>query len=722
MSSNSDQAASLPIPLESVHATRTGSNQLICRNYRKSDKQGNIVIVTLNQLNFVSTIQLLTDLCRIFVELQHDISINKYNEINSSVDSGLSDKVAEFSKRYRAELQLYLTESYTNITQITSYRSNSSINLNKDSVQLNNELLQYNITTDEFIDQLLVLEASLSVLQLIEIIFIESSDNGTKQLVDWYQRSTPAAVFDSNTLVIGDSTYWLTVDKLICAGRLYEAVQLLSQHSTLQSTNASIQIYYALVSLIESIPTLNMHNVQSIDEFYDNMAQYRQQCDKLISTATTTDSLTDDLIHDIATTLRLLSGDEQIIQDVCDTFLELFIARLILVTPELSKNDYAEAIHTCISVIHNIDTSNTIDIIPQLSALEQIYYNVFTYKISDTIALVQSIFELPYMTAHLVDLLYNAHVLHHVIDQPEQLREQYITDYIYPLLSNSLFYPIGLQYSHCCSIRSSLIHFTVITQTSLSLDKPDTRATLIETIQQHTDTDNTASTLLNILHSYTQHDIYQLSALYKAIQAIEHKPTYQQAHEQIILTLDSIYTLYHLQHACDLCNTHIDCFAVLLLHIVVCSSFTFDELTATVQHIIKYDLFTSRHIVLFNSILLYIQSNNTLDQIRSQLVDSYTVEAVDKYELAVRTVIDIFMQLITITDLKPLQIELIQKLISTIQYYNSIIDLHRLNVSYKRVLTTGQIRNVLYRARLIDDQQLIQLVNTTMLQSISYIV
>ena len=287
---------------------------------------------------------------------------------------------------YRAELDACLYRAAKTLT----------------SASTSHELARHRVSADEYHAHLLLLESAASTWHLFELVCLDSHENLTVQLVDWLQRSTPAP--HTQGLQVDSDEWWTALLHLLVQGRLPVVVDLLMGATASSSSPFSFLPSSALrqlVELLQTLPSLTAH-ATSVHHLVSLIHDYQQAVQHLAASTSAFQS------HPyLPGLLSILAGDEAALAAVCDDWTQLVVAHLIFVQPQTSKQDLPDLVQRCVEAVQAKDREEGREsrAVPLLAQLRQ---HVLCFRVHSAVLLADQIFELPFFTAHLVDLLHLA--------------------------------------------------------------------------------------------------------------------------------------------------------------------------------------------------------------------------------------------------------------------------------------------------------------------------
>ena len=292
---------------------------------------------------------------------------------------------------YRAELEACL------------YRAVQSLR----STAVASELKRAGVSESEYHSHLRVLESVSSTWHLFELLYLDPHDNLTVQLTDWMQRSYLAPSLDG--LAVDSDEWWEAVLGLLVQGRLAAVVDALHAAEAQLLQFVSAGVWQQLLELIETLPSLTAH-ATSVAQLVSLVRDYRLAVQRLASSSAALMS------HPfLPYLLAVLAGDEQAIGTICPTWMQLLVARLIFNQPHTTKADIPQLVTQCIQQIDEKDKSDAAASATAADkaaeggkALDALREHVLCFRIHAAVLLADQMFDMPYFTAHLVDLLHHA--------------------------------------------------------------------------------------------------------------------------------------------------------------------------------------------------------------------------------------------------------------------------------------------------------------------------
>lgn len=321
-----------------------------------------------------------------------------FNQVQSAVSSAVAisamqwrSQLLKFSMRYRAELEACLYSAAPTLSSPVTVKE-----LANDSVPLS-----------AYHQHLLSMEQMGSIWHLFELAFLDPHDNVTAQLVDWFHRTEPAPVIED---AVADSDEWWTdVLRLTAQGRLDTVIAMLEPHLDPTNTQAKLNFLpstamIALDRLVRSIPALTCRHLTR-SQFQSKMAEYSEAVQTL---STSTPAL-----HShpyLPSLLELLCGDESVLAQCADDWVELLVATLIHNQPHANKAALKSLVSHCQSLIaakDEADGRNDRD----SSAVNTLREQILLFDVHRAVILADQLFDMPCFTAHLVDLLHHASLL-----------------------------------------------------------------------------------------------------------------------------------------------------------------------------------------------------------------------------------------------------------------------------------------------------------------------
>jgi len=292
---------------------------------------------------------------------------------------------------YRAELEACL------------YRAVQSLS----STAVASELKRAGVSESEYHSHLRVLESVSSTWHLFELLYLDPHDNLTVQLTDWMQRSYLAPSLDG--LAADSDEWWEAVLALLVQGRLAAVVDALHAAEAQLLQFVSADVWQQLLELVETLPSLTAH-ATSVTQLVSLVRDYRLAVQRLASSSAALMS------HPfLPYLLAVLAGDEQAIATISPTWMQLLVARLIFSQPHTTKADIPQLVTQCIQQLDDkekADTANTAAVDQRVSdggkALDALREHVLCFRVHAAVLLADQMFDMPYFTAHLVDLLHHA--------------------------------------------------------------------------------------------------------------------------------------------------------------------------------------------------------------------------------------------------------------------------------------------------------------------------
>ena len=292
---------------------------------------------------------------------------------------------------YRAELEACL------------YRAVQSLS----STAVANELQRAAVSPTEYHAHLRILETVSSTWHLFELLYLDPHDNLTVQLTDWMQRSYLAPSLDG--LAVDGDEWWEGVLGLLVQGRLVAVVEALRAAEGQLLQFVSSGAWQQLLELIETLPSLTAH-ASSVTQLVALVRDYRLAVQRL---ATSSAAL---MSHPfLPYLLAVLVGDEQAIATISPTWMQLLVARLIFIQPHTTKADIPQLVTHCIQQMDDKDKADAAAASQPADrageggkALDALREHVLCFRVHSAVLLADQMFDMPYFTAHLVDLLHHA--------------------------------------------------------------------------------------------------------------------------------------------------------------------------------------------------------------------------------------------------------------------------------------------------------------------------
>ena len=294
---------------------------------------------------------------------------------------------------YRAELEACL------------YRAVQSLS----STAVASELKRAGVSESEYHSHLRVLESVSSTWHLFELLYLDPHDNLTVQLTDWMQRSYLAPSLDG--LAADSDEWWEAVLGLLVQGRLTAVVDALNAAEAQLLQFVSADVWQQLLELIETLPSLTAH-ATSVTQLVALVRDYRLAVQRLASSSAALMS------HPfLPYLLAVLAGDEQALATISPTWMQLLVARLIFNQPHTTKADIPQLVTQCVQQLDEkdkADSSGGASAAAERKAaeggrmLDALREHVLCFRVHSAVLLADQMFDMPYFTAHLVDLLHHA--------------------------------------------------------------------------------------------------------------------------------------------------------------------------------------------------------------------------------------------------------------------------------------------------------------------------
>ena len=289
---------------------------------------------------------------------------------------------------YRAELEACL------------YRAVQSLS----STAVVSELQRAGVSESEYHSHLRVLESVSSTWHLFELLYLDPHDNLTVQLTDWMQRSYLAPSLDG--LAVDSDEWWEAVLGLLVQGRLVAVVDALRAAEAQLLQFVSADVWQQLLELIETLPSLTAH-ATSVTQLVSLVRDYRLAVQRLASSSAALMS------HPfLPYLLAVLAGDEQAIGTISPSWMQLLVARLIFNQPHTTKADIPRLVTQCIQQIEEKEKTDPAaadhKAVEGGKTLDALREHVLCFRVHSAILLADQMFDMPYFTAHLVDLLHHA--------------------------------------------------------------------------------------------------------------------------------------------------------------------------------------------------------------------------------------------------------------------------------------------------------------------------
>ena len=330
----------------------------------------------------------------VFLHVQQQARVQSHKPQRKPTPPGLPSPLPPLAWRdfllaqshcYRAELDAAL------------YRAAQSLT----SASTRLELARHGVSAEEYHAALLLLESAASTWHLFELLCLDSHDNITVQLVDWLQRSTPAP--RTQGLQADSDEWWTALLQLLVQGRLPAVVDLLTDATASSSPLAFLPLsaLHQLLELLQALPSLtaqatSVHHLVALIRDYQLAVQHLAASTSAFQAHPYLPAL-----------LSILAGDEAALATVCDDWMQLLVAQLIFVQPQTSKPDLPDLVQLCVSAMQAKDRDEG-RAAPSVSLLAQLRQHVLCFRVHSAVLLADQIFELPFFTAHLVDLLHLA--------------------------------------------------------------------------------------------------------------------------------------------------------------------------------------------------------------------------------------------------------------------------------------------------------------------------
>ena len=304
--------------------------------------------------------------------------------------------LVEQSHCYRAELDACLYRAAQSLTAVSAGKQPQQGDPSSPPV-----------STAEYHAHLLLLESAASMWQLFELAFLDLHDSVTVQLVDWMQRSVTAP--HTQGLQADSDEWWTAVLQLLLQGRLSAVVELLTAAISSPSSPFSFLPSSALrqlLELLQNLPSLTVHT-SNVHQLVSIIRDYQLSVQHLASSTPAFQS------HPyIPVLLSILAGDDSALVALCEDWTQLLVSELLFVQPQMLKQDLPALVQQCVLAVQDKEREEGG---PQQAAspplLSQLRQDVLCFRVHSAVLLLDQMLELPFFTAHLVDLLHLAGVM-----------------------------------------------------------------------------------------------------------------------------------------------------------------------------------------------------------------------------------------------------------------------------------------------------------------------
>jgi hypothetical protein len=153
-----------------------------------------------------------------------------------------------------------------------------------------------------------------------------------------------------------------------------------------------------------------------------------------------------------------LSGDESVIVNICDNWVEYLIAYLLLLQPQTMKDDVPNLVNYCMQAIKQRNGLEGVED-SESSALSLCRAAILQYDIYNAIQLSNQLLDLRWFNAHLIDLLHKAKALH---NNATEIRDYYLIQYIHTLATTSKNNLYELLFDYCGAVSDEKSRYTLL--------------------------------------------------------------------------------------------------------------------------------------------------------------------------------------------------------------------------------------------------------------------
>lgn len=375
-------------------------------------------------------------------------------------------------------MEAFIFSSLRDITQSASQQSSSS--LSTKSTSFITELAQANITEEDYINHLKLLNTAKSIWHLCEIFFIDPNENITAQLVDWLQRSiaVDGLLDTANHAAVDSDEWWGVIYKLVIHGRSPEARHLLSQHTQLQYENQ--EAYNDILEILNTIPSLTFRErfndqdgnnddnnasgrmagiggARSLDAFLMQFEMWQLSCRQCMAKHRHNPS--------IERLFMILLGDSDVLIQTAGTWYELLVARLLYSKPQMMKDEVKWLAETCLRDMHVDFTDNPLD---------ECRGYLMTMDLIAALRICDQVLDIRWFIAHLTDLLNHTgqlEALQQDTDDFLDLREYFLVEYASTIMFDPSLWQVAADYLIWCPKRGRFYLDKLVQHVPLTSDR-----------------------------------------------------------------------------------------------------------------------------------------------------------------------------------------------------------------------------------------------------------
>eukprot|EP00457_Paulinella_chromatophora_P002549 gb/GEZN01002554.1/.p1 GENE.gb/GEZN01002554.1/~~gb/GEZN01002554.1/.p1 ORF type:complete len:733 (-),score=82.05 gb/GEZN01002554.1/:245-2212(-) len=335
------------------------------------------------------------------------------------------------SVRYRAELENWLQEGTTSLTEDSSFLA---------------LLKEKNVSQRDYHDHLSLMETAKCLWHFCEIMYVDPALNITSQLVDWFQRTEPLPLPSSSAPSLREFSRrdppmdpdWPVIQRLLVQGRLLEAIDALSKSQQLLLRQPDLLRNTLLI--LQKAPSVYQRE-EELSKFVLRFTAWQEHCRKWQG------HIDPDEEPDWYRLYGILLGDLDVLRQTAASWSELLIARLLYQKPHMLKEEVKALALECVEEME--EEKGELDRLKRmilkfssdppslLEFLQAVYYN----------------FNVPWFAAHLSDLLLKAGTIPLSPDlqkEADRHRAHYLLEYGLSITSDPLLWQISPTYLLAC--------------------------------------------------------------------------------------------------------------------------------------------------------------------------------------------------------------------------------------------------------------------------------
>ncbi|XP_076272929.1 nuclear pore complex protein Nup75 isoform X2 [Rhynchophorus ferrugineus] len=343
----------------------------------------------------------------------------------ASKPSDLKGDVLKLSRQYRSIIRACLENLQDEISKS----------------KVNNE------ERDELQNYITIFYSIECIWHLCEILFIDVIPGNIvlPYLLDWVRFHFPRHERNAALLLSGDisalelnENYWPTVFGNLLQGRIKVVRTLLKQNSA-----ADTPIFQSVDQLLKAMPTYNIINSISVNEFNLQWRHWTMDIQLKIDAKQFINN------HNLDLLMRLIVGEEEAwaeIQSNCEAWYEFLAGWLFYTEPAVKTFELGQFAKHSISKMRLKD---------HLKHLDRVLLAAMEFDLLEVIKEIQLMTENGWFVTHLTDILHHSGRLSTLENEVEnfacdKLRESFILEYGTTLIGHSSLWEVGLSYLDFC--------------------------------------------------------------------------------------------------------------------------------------------------------------------------------------------------------------------------------------------------------------------------------